>query len=145
MQINWGKKLIIVYCSFVVGMLFMVYKTTRHKSEMVTTEYYEKELKYQEVINGLENANGLATAAKVVEDGDFIVLSMPSEALQAKGLVEFYRPSDASKDFSMPLVAGADGKQLFDRQKFTRGLYKVKITWNKDGKQFFAEQSLFIQ
>jgi hypothetical protein len=146
MQINWGKKLIIVYSVFVLGMGFMVYQCTLQKTDMVTSNYYEKELKYQEVINGLQNANNLATAISIVQiDPASITLTMPAEALQAKGSVEFYRPSDASKDFSAALLTDDNGKQFFDRGKFIDGLYKVKVNWEKDGRQFYAEQSLFIQ
>jgi FixH len=146
MQINWGKKLIIVYSVFVLGMGFMVYQCTLQKTDMVTSNYYEKELKYQEVIDGLQNANNLTTAISVVQaDPLSITLTMPAEALQAKGSVEFYRPSDASKDFTTALLMDDVGQQFFERKKFIDGLYKVKVNWEKNGRQFYAEQSLFIQ
>ncbi len=146
MQINWGKKLIIVYSVFVLGMGFMVYQCTRQKTDMVTSNYYEKELKYQEVIDGLQNANSLSTAISIEQDDQAsITLTMPPESIQAKGSVEFYRPSDASKDFSAALLMDDNGKQFFDRGKFIDGLYKVKVNWEKDGRQFYAEQSIFIQ
>ncbi len=146
MQINWGKKLMIVYIVFVLGMGFMVYQCTRQKTEMVTSNYYEKELKYQEVIDGLQNANNLATNISITQaDSTSLILVMPPEAMQARGLVEFYRPSDAAMDFSATLLTDSDGRQFFEKVKFNNGQYIVKVQWEKDGQNFYAEQSIFIQ
>jgi len=145
MQINWGNKLIIVYSTFVLGMGFMVYKCTQQKTEMVTADYYEKELKYQEVIDGIQNANNLGMAMKLEQQDATVMLTMPAEALGATGSVDFYRPSDASKDFTVSLGTNAGGMQLFDRAKFVTGLYKVKVNWEKEGRKFYAEQSLVIK
>ena len=144
MRINWGNKIIIAYTIFVLGMLFMVYKCTLQKNELTETDYYSKELKYQEIITGIDNANQLSNAVKLIQESSTINLVMPLEALPANGSIQFYRPSDQTKDFSVALATDENGKQLFGRDKFIEGLYKVKIRWQKNGKQFYNEQNLFI-
>ena len=143
-KLNWGTKIIIVYATFVVGMLLMVYKCTLQKTELVTTDYYDKELQYQTLINSASNANNMASKVRVAQEEKGIFVRMPLEAIAAKGTVEFYRPSDATKDFSASLETDKNGIQFFDRQKFVQGVYTIKVNWEKDNKQFYTEKYLYI-
>ena len=45
--INWGWRIVILYSGFVLLILFLVYKTTTVNDDLVTTDYYAKELKFQ--------------------------------------------------------------------------------------------------
>ena len=48
---NWGHKITIVILTFIIGMLGMVYVASKQTNEMFDSNYYEKELKYQNYIN----------------------------------------------------------------------------------------------
>ncbi|MBK8496783.1 MAG: FixH family protein [Chitinophagaceae bacterium] len=48
---NWGTKILIVYVAFISGVLYMVFKSSSQKSDLVTADYYAKELRYQEKID----------------------------------------------------------------------------------------------
>ena len=48
---SWGKGLSIVIIGFIVIMLGMVYISFQQTNEMIEDNYYDRELKYQEVIN----------------------------------------------------------------------------------------------
>lgn len=58
-KLNWGWRISILYSGFVVFMLFMVFKTTTVKDDLVTPDYYAKELEYQQHIDKQERANQL--------------------------------------------------------------------------------------
>ena len=45
---NWGHKILIVYATFIIAMLGMVYVASKQTNEMQDENYYVKELKYQE-------------------------------------------------------------------------------------------------
>lgn len=141
---SWGSRIVIVYLAFVAGILFLVYKSSLQKTDLVASDYYAKELQYQNVINSTNNADKLSTSASIKEEENVIILSMPSEAINASGKIEFYRPSDASKDFSLPLNIDTNGKQTFNKQRFVHGTYNVKISWSKEGKDYYTEQSLSV-
>ena len=51
---NWGYKILLVFAVFVAGILFLVYKSSNQKMDLVTTDYYEKELKYQQKIDAMD-------------------------------------------------------------------------------------------
>lgn len=139
---NWGTGITIAYSSFVIFMLGMVYFSVKQEFDLVTPDYYEDELKYQQVINGINNAGALGKAM-VIEIGDKAVnVTLPMDVIDASGEVKIYRPDNASLDLTLPL--SLDGKLSIGREKLKSGLYKVKATWSQNGKPFFIEQPMFI-
>ena len=59
MKFNWGTGITIFFLSFVVFMLFMAYKCFQTDFDLVTEDYYAKELVYQETIKKLNNEKNL--------------------------------------------------------------------------------------
>ena len=142
MQINWGVKIIIVYSVFVVFMLGMVYMCTRQHFDLVSSDYYAQELKYQQVIDGTNNTKELGQPVTITQTENSIDISLPaSQNLIENGKAFFYRPSNASKDFTEVFTSN---HFKVDKSKLITGVYKVKITWTQSGKNFFEEQSLYI-
>jgi predicted dehydrogenase len=52
---NWGYKIMLVYLVFISGMLFMAFKSSEQDIELVTEDYYAKELVYQQKIDEIKN------------------------------------------------------------------------------------------
>ena len=55
MKLSWGYKIAFVYIIFVAGIGFLVFKASSQKFDLVTKDYYDQELKYQEVIDQAAN------------------------------------------------------------------------------------------
>lgn len=143
---NWGHKIIIVFVVFAAGILTLVTKSMRTKIDMVTPDYYGEELKYQQVIDGKQNASGLSAPVNVAQAAEGILLTFPHE-LQGKaitGKVTFYRPSDSGKDIQLPLQPDDAGHQLINRQLFIKGLYRFKVQWMMNDRPFYQEQPINI-
>ena len=140
---NWGVGLIILYSSFVVFMLSLVYKCNSHKFDLVSSDYYEKELAYQKVMDGDKNKALLESPVIIAQNNNAINITLPaSQTAIQNGSLFFYRPSDASKDFK--LAFNSINTNIL-RDRFQKGLYKVKITWEQSGELFYDEQNLTIQ
>ena len=60
MKLSWGYKITLVYIAFVAGMGFLVFKASSQKFDLVTKDYYEQELKYQQVIDQAANSSRLS-------------------------------------------------------------------------------------
>jgi hypothetical protein len=143
---NWGHKIIIVFILFAAGMLTLVTKSMRTRVDMVTPDYYSEELKYQQVIDGQQNAAGLSAPVTVTQPGEGILVTFPGE-LRGKnitGKLTFYRPSDSGRDIHLPLQPDRSGHQLVQRQLFIKGLYRVKVEWTINDRPFYQEQSINI-
>ncbi|PSL49365.1 FixH protein [Chitinophaga niastensis] len=143
---NWGHKIIIVFVVFAAGLLTLVTKSMRTRIDMVTPDYYSEELKYQQVIDGKQNAGALSTPVIIAQADNTIAVTFPRELHQREltGKVTFYRPSDSGKDVDLSLQPDNDGQQLISKQLLTKGQYKIKVQWTMDNKPFYQEQLINI-
>lgn len=144
-SMNWGYKILFVYGIFVAGILFMVFKSSSQKMDLVTTDYYAKELKYQEKIDEMNRVSALSEEVRYEVKGNQIILYFPKDFAGKKitGNAELYCPSNEDKDIKqgftlqdtsliMPLAAG------------NRGQHELHITWQVDGKTYYFEKKIFI-
>lgn len=146
MNISWGYKIAALYIGFVLLVLFMVFLAMNQKIELVTPDYYAKELKFQQEIDALNNASKLSANIQVEIQNDAILVSFPQEMnnKEIKGEVFMYRPSDSSLDISFPLELNAEGKMLLKSDKFKTGLYKITLKWIADGKNYQTEHTVIL-
>ena len=76
---NWGYKIIIIYSAFVLGIVFMVYKATQQNTDLVTTDYYAKELVYQDRIDEAKRTSLLSAQITIETIGSKVELSIPEK------------------------------------------------------------------
>jgi hypothetical protein len=125
---------------FITG---LVIKTYQFKVDLVSEDYYGQELRYQETINKMNRS------AKIdwMQDSTFVVLKFPEGVRRdvINGKIEFYRPSDSARDFSIPIKLDENGNQRLQRDLFITGLYKIKIDWKLKGTDYYTEEDIYIQ
>lgn len=142
---NWGYKILIVYGVFVVGIMFMVFRSANQKMDLVTTDYYAKELKYQDDINATENANALSEDVRYEIKNDQVLLHFPKD-LSGKtitGNAVLYCPSDENKDIKKNFSL-QDAPLVLQLTARSRGQFELHITWQADGVNYYFEQKIFI-
>ena len=76
---NWGYKILIIYSAFVLGIVFMVYKSTQQNIDLVTTDYYAKELVYQDRIDEAKRTSLLSAPVTIVEKNRQLEVTFPKE------------------------------------------------------------------
>ena len=143
---NWGYKILILYLSFVGFIItFVVLAMMQTDIQLVAKDYYKKEIAYQEEIDKMRNVNQLNGAFNFnyLPDNQIIDLSFPKNVQQ--GEITFFRPSDAKKDFKLPLQSDNSGKQMFSTSKMDKGRWIVKINWNAEGKDYYAERKIDVK
>lgn len=145
MKISWGKGLIGVFVIFFLGMGFMVYKSVTKNIDLVAPNYYEKEIKYQEQINKIDNTNQLESKLKIESGDGSVILTYPAENNKISGEISFYRPSDAKSDFKIRIEPGIDRKQIVNTSDIKKGFWKVQVNWRMDDKDLFSEEKIMIQ
>ncbi len=144
---NWGKKIAIVYLSFVGFMGFLVWKCLQQDDiHLVSQDYYQNEIAYQDDIDQMNNTNQLSTQLKFeyLSDSHVVKLSFPKESIGATGKINFYRPSDARKDFAVKLDITTTEIQLIPVANLDRGLWVIKVSWVKDGKKYYKEEKMVL-
>ena len=70
MRISWGYIITAGYLVFVTGIVFLVYKASSQKFDLVTKDYYEQELKYQDVSDESANTAKLSAPLVVERSGE---------------------------------------------------------------------------
>jgi hypothetical protein len=143
---NWGHKIIIVFILFAAGILTLVTKSMRTRIDMVTSNYYAEELKYQQVIDGRRAALSLSAPVAINQSDKSVGLLFPSEmqGIPLKGNVLFYRASDSRRDISLPLEPDENGLLLVSKERFQKGNYQVQLQWEAKGKSYYQESFVTV-
>jgi hypothetical protein len=145
MKISWGHKILFVYLGFVAGILFLVYKANQERFDLVTPNYYDAELKFQNVIDDKQRVAELSAPPKISHSVNKISIQLPGEFLNkdVKGELYLYRPSDASKDVKRSFNTNKSFVEI-PLDKDLAGSYEIKLSWQADGKTFYNEQRIFF-
>ena len=144
---NFGHKIGIFYGLFVIFMITLVTLCVKQKDvSLVSNDYYKKEIDYQAEIEKQRNAGQLTSPVKIVYAGESqqVSLIFPEEQIGATGKVQFYRPSDAKKDFTVDLTLQESTVQKIHVNTLTKGLWVVKIEWAKAGKAYLKEEKIVL-
>ncbi|MFZ4545442.1 MAG: FixH family protein [Saprospiraceae bacterium] len=143
---NWGTRIVIFYSAFVVGILFLVIKSTYHSWDLVTEDYYGEELKYQTRIDDMTNTNRLENKPVIRISNADVVVNFPKELMAANpaGKVKFYKPSDKTGDFEQALQLDADGNQKLSIPAGKSGKYNAQLSWSSGDKAYYQEFYLFL-
>lgn len=139
--------MLLVYVGFVAVILFMVVRSFGHEVELVTDDYYAEELKFQNRIDAEKNALPYVDSVSIASDAQSVNLQFPPTLTDiSNGKAYFYKASDADQDLHLNLQPDASGKVQFDRaqHKFVKGFYTLKLSWNKDGKEFYMERNVYL-
>lgn len=146
MKWNWGKGIVVGMISFMAFILYMVITMSTDKKyshDLVTEEYYAKEMKYQTEIDAEINANLLDgnITGQGTPEGWLLTFPPSIDASAVKGTIYLYRPSNELLDFEAPLAI-TDGKQLIPDHKLIAGRWNVTITWSNDSQEYMYKKSI---
>ena len=146
MRISWGILIIISFVIFAAGIVTMVAISFSSSTDLVSENYYEQEIKYQDQIDILTNSVSLDKNVSVESEGSDVILRISNAGYvkDMKGYIYFYRSSDAGRDFKIDFRPDADGVQKISSGNLYRGSWKVKLSLNDGSKDFFVEKNIFI-
>ncbi len=142
---NFGHKITIAYSLFVVLIITMVTLCVKNKDIfLVSSDYYKREIAYQDEINKYDNTSKLSSPVKISKESDKVLFYFPEELVGASGEIHFYRPANANLDFKVPVSIDKNFTQSVDIGKLAGGLWVVKMEWSKEGKQYLKEEKLVL-
>lgn len=144
---NWGQKLAAVYLGFVAFMGCLVWLCVKQDDiHLVSEDYYRQEIAYQDNINQRANVSHLKEKLIISYDSSRseVLVSIPSSLNGATGLIQFYRPSDARKDFTQKLETTHGQTQRIPANHLDSGHWILKTRWQKDQKVYYQEDKILI-
>jgi hypothetical protein len=142
---NWGSKILIVYIVFVLGIVFMVYKSSTQNTDLVTTDYYAKELKYQDKIDEVKRTSALSAPVKYRINDNALTIQFPKDfaGRQLAGEAVLYCPSDEKKDLKKKFSLKDESLQM-EIPAGSKGLYELHISWQDGGVSYYFEKKIII-
>jgi len=143
---NWGNKVIIILAVFVTGIISMVYISMRQRNEVVDANYYDREMKYQKVIDGKRNLLDLCDSVTIQNDGAVIKVAFPPSTVTQldSGSIQFMKFSNAKDDKLIPMGGSKTDLYQIPLSYIAKGLYKVRIDWSNEGTRYYHEQNFII-
>ena len=146
MKLNWGFGIVLAFIGFIGFILyFVIIANTDQRAEhnLVTDEYYQEELKYQEEINALENAKNLNVRFNIEQTTEGLRITIPETVRQHKteGTVSLYRPSNKQLDFDLA-ISLSNSHLLIPDNRLLGGRWDIKIRWKHLDKDYLVKESI---
>ena len=138
---DWGKGILLTIIGFVAFIMTLVVISVRQDDiHLVTENYYEKEIKYQEQIEREKSAAALDRVVLEFEESTkTILLNLP---VGSKGDLQLFRPSDARLDQKLPLEIKSPGKIAIPLENLRSGYWRVQLTWTENGVEYYEEKKI---
>ena len=144
----WPLGIILTLAVFITGTVGLVVMACSQRVDLVSPDYYERELKYQGQIDRVERTHRAASQGSVAYDaaGKCITVSLPADqvSLAVWGSIELYRPSAAVMDHAVSLNPDAKGIQRLDASGLAPGLWRVRVSWTSEKQNYYLEQAVFV-
>jgi len=128
---------LLAFIIFILSMLFL-FPNGQKNSEMVTDNYYEEELKYQDVIDAKGRADQLQEKPVYSQDKNGIKITFPKEYDNSNATVKFVlnRTDDQNLDIHKSVQLDMNKSFLIPAQVLTPGNYTLRLSWTKDKKDY---------
>ncbi|MGY5850806.1 FixH family protein [Salegentibacter sp. F14] len=146
MKINWGTGIVIgmtLFISFILYLVFNMLTDEKFDHDLVTEEYYKKELLFQQEIDAETRANALTEniSDRRINNGWLIEFPKELNLAEVSGNLKFYRPSNAKLDFDIPL--NLDTHQIeIDEENLIPGRWNIYIHWEYQGETFLYKKEI---
>lgn len=146
MKINWGTGVVIAFGLFMTFILYFVFKVqsdSQYDHEMVTEEYYKKELGFQEQLDKSQHAYDLKEKLTVTSQNGGLLINFPKsfDHTKIKGKVSLYRPSNQKLDFEIP-ISLSNSNLLVPKTDLVGGRWDITIDWEYEGIGYLNKQQV---
>lgn len=146
MKWNWGTGIVVAIALFMSFILFLVIKMStndKYSHDLVTEEYYAKEMLYQTEIDAEANTNNLKDEiiSKKTNNGWLLIFPEELDPSKIKGKVLVYRPSNEKLDFELPLNL-THSSILIPKDNMLDGRWNITIDWTYNDTHYLYKEKI---
>ena len=144
----WPYAIIVAIVLFMAYIAMFVYKAMQQDVDLVSKDYYEQEIKYQDQIEKVKRTQALGDVMLDYKaDAGAILLQMPAtyKAKNLTGTITLFRPSDDKMDRELPLQLGRDQSQLLETNDLESGVWKVRVNFSDGEESYYTEKTIQIK
>lgn len=146
MKINWGTAIVLAFIAFIAFILYFVISMLTNKKyehDLVTENYYQKELVYQQSIDKEINAKRLDEQVtwKKISNGILITFPQSLKIEDIKGKVFLYRPSNKHLDFEIPITL-SNHTLLIPDNRLLDGRWNLSVEWIYNKTEYLFKENI---
>ncbi|ARN71533.1 MULTISPECIES: FixH family protein [Nonlabens] len=148
MKWNWGTGIVLGMIGFIAFIMFMVITMltdSDYDHDLVTENYYAKEMAYQDEIDQEKRLESLSKKinGKRTKEGWLIEFPEEINEINSSGTVFLYRPSNQKLDTQFDLKLSGSHLLIPDN-KLVDGRWNITIEWTtKDNDYLYKESILY--
>ncbi len=144
---NWGHKITLVIVIFILTMVGMVYISFKQTNEMMDENYYDKEIKYQKLIDASNNLKEIHQDSLLQMNDDAIIMQFPTGTFNQYnvGKIEFLCQDKQKNDYTVSLKPNSEGEFIVDKNKLKQGSYTARIYWKNNNIAYYREEKFKIK
>lgn len=137
MKFTWGHGIMVALGCFMIFIMSLIF-FAGDMGEMVTEDYYEKTINYQDDIDAVKRANALAVTPSITQQANGFMIRF-GEAVQS-GDVYFLRSENSKKDIVKPLKLNANNEMLIHSVDLINGEYEVSLRWKQNNEDYLLKE-----
>ncbi|HPM30936.1 MAG TPA: FixH family protein [Chryseolinea sp.] len=142
---NFGKWIVVSFILFTVFIGTLVTVCMRQDIDLVSKDYYKEELAYQDQIERLNNTEILSTKPTVqLMENNILQIKLNQSDEIKNGELILFCPSNSKMDRKFKLSALPGESDLIELKGLDKGMYKAKLLWTMDDKEFYVEEVINI-
>lgn len=135
-KFSWGHGVVVALFAFIVFILSMLFlfPNGQKNSEMVTENYYEEELQYQDVIDAKNRADALSEKPVYNQDTHGINITFPKDYNNSNTSIKFVlnRTDDQNLDIKRAVQLNENQSFIIPKKVLKMGNYTLRLMWTKD-------------
>jgi hypothetical protein len=144
----WPLALVSVFSMFIVAILIFVVFSHYNTIDLVSSDYYEQGIEYQQQIERIKRSRQdvYKLMLEYVSTEQVLTIHFPDSLHTGaiEGTIVLFRPADAGQDKKIPLLIGRDHQQTIQMHNLAKGLWRIKIFWQKDSTEYYQEETVII-
>jgi len=147
MKFTWGTGILVFIILFIAFMAFMVTKSSQQNTDLIATDYYARELAYEDQLEKVRNYNDLESKPVIKTSREYVSVEFPGmiEFSKLKGTIKLIRPSDKVLDRAYDFKDLDTNLIEIQLENMTNGLYSLELEWTDLKKNYLIKKDIVIQ
>jgi hypothetical protein len=141
---NFGNWIVVAFIGFAVFIGTLVTVCVKQDVDLVSKDYYQQELEYQDQIERISNTTELINKPRIATTDGKLEVSFSDEHKIQKGELKLFCPSDPKMDKDFSLSVSDGNTHIIETTLLQPGMYKARLLWTMGGKEYFLEEVIYI-
>jgi hypothetical protein len=137
---NWGKSIVLAFVLFAAFIATLVTVCIKQDVSLVSKEYYQEELAYQDQIQRLENTETLKQKPVIsIDQNHQVQIAFDQFRDVQHGELVLFCPADSKLDRKIKIEPSQQTLQTIPLE-IIPGMYKARFSWTMNEKEYFIEE-----